>query len=456
MSYRLSRRRFLARAAGMTTGGLVLTAVAASGSPVAAAVTAGSTVSRPAVGRPPSRLSSAELLAWFEQLYGQVKAQRFSPPSAARAYAHTMLAAYEVVAVGSPHLRSLGGQLNGFAPLKRSPAGVDWAIAMNEAVGVAADAVFADRSDSSRQVLADYASDRREELAFGLAPPVVERALDLGRRIGRAVAERADADGYVDTLGRPYTPHVGPDKWVRTPPNFGAAIEPYWGEVRSFALAANDECKPIPPVPYSEEVGSPFWNQANTVYETSFAVTDEERQLALFWRDNPDGSTGLPSGHWHSIAAGVIADQGLMLDRAAEVMTLTAIATADGFTSCWTEKYQTNLLRPVTYVQRIIDPSWNTFVNSPAFPEYTSGHSVGSAAAAETLTHLLGDGIGFVDTIGRQNGYPDRTFRSFREAAEEAALSRLWGSIHYPMGIEEGLIQGRHVADLVVARVRTR
>ncbi len=441
----------------MTAGGLVLTA-AASGSPAAAAVAAGPNFSPggPAVGMPPSRLASTELLAWFDQLYRQVKAARFSPPSAARAYAHALVAAYEVVAAGSPHLRSLAGQLNGLAPVPRRPVGVHWSIAVNEAVAVTAEAVFADRSAASRQVLADYAAERRAALASGLAAPVVERAVDAGRRIGLSVADRANGDGYLATVGRAYTPPEGPDKWVRTPPNFGSAIEPYWGEVQSFTLATNNECKPTPPVPYSEEVGSPFWEQANTVYETSFAVTDHERQLALFWRDNPDGSTGLPAGHWLAIAATVIADQGLMLDRAAEVMALTAISVADGFTSCWTEKYETNLLRPVTYVQRIIDPSWNTFVNSPAFPEYTSGHSVGSSAAAETLTFLLGDNVGFLDTIGRQNGYPDQTYRSFREAAQEAALSRLWGSIHYPMGIEEGLVQGRHVANLVTARVRTR
>jgi len=461
---RLSRRRFLARAAG-ATGGLVLTAVAASGSPAAAAVSAGSPGSPGAtgggsdsrsVGRPPSQLASTELLAWFDQLYRQVKAERFSPPAAARAHGHILVAAYEMVAVGSPHLRSLGGQLNGFGPQPRRSLAINWLVAVNEAIAVAADAVFADRSDGARQVLAGYAADRRAALTSGLPAPVVERSLVEGRSVGRAVAGRANADGYLGTLGRPYSPPVGPDKWVRTPPNFGAAIEPFWGEVQAFALASNDECKPIPPVPYSEEVGSPFWTQANVVYETSFAVTDQQRQLALFWRDNPDGSTGLPSGHWLAIAATVIADQGLMLDRAAEIMALTAIATADGFTSCWTEKYETNLLRPVTYVQRIIDPSWNTFVNSPAFPEYTSGHSVGSGAASAMLTHLLGDGVGFIDTIGRQNGHPDQTYRSFREAAEEAALSRLWGSIHYPMGIEEGLVQGRHVAELLIGRLHTR
>lgn len=155
------------------------------------------------------------------------------------------------------------------------------------------------------------------------------------------------------------------------------------------------------------------------------------------------------------IAATAIRDQGLDLGRAAEVLALTGISLADGFTSCWTEKYQTNLLRPVTYIQRLIDPTWASPVNSPAFPEYTSGHSVGSGAAAEVLTALLGP-VGFVDTASAPLGFPDRPFTSFWAAAEEAAISRLYGGIHYPMAIEQGLLQGRAVGRTVLARARTR
>jgi hypothetical protein len=417
--------------------------------------------SRAAIGAPPKQLAPDELLSWLDVVYSQVKAERCTPPSAARIYGHVMLAAYEVAAAGSSHLLSLAGRVNGFDSIQATHkpndrAQVSWPLAMNEAIAVTAAAVFSNRSAGARQSLADFAASRHQALASGTPAPIVTSSVDAGRRIGQAVAVRADADGYLGVLGRPYTPPVGPDKWIRTPPNFGAALEPYWGEVQSFALLSNDECRPIRPVPYSEEVGSAFWNQANTVYQTSFTVTDDQRQTALFWRDNPDGSTGLPSGHWMLIASTVIRDQGLALDRAAEVLALAAISTADGFTSCWTEKYQSNLLRPVSYVQRVIDPTWNTFVNSPAFPEYTSGHSVGSGAAAGMLTRLLGDNVGFLDTIGRQNGYPDRTYGSFWKAADQAALSRLWGGIHYPMGIEQGLPQGAKVAELVAARLRTR
>jgi hypothetical protein len=166
-----------------------------------------------------------------------------------------------------------------------------------------------------------------------------------------------------------------------------------------MALPTADACAPALPVAFSSEPDSQFWNQAMRVYDTSLTVGESERSTALFWRDNPDGTTGLPAGHWMLSTAKVIRDRRLDLAAAAEACALVGISLADAFTSWWTEKYRTNLLRPVTYVQRYIDPSWATFVNSPAFPEYTSGHSVGSGAAAATLTALFGDAA-FVDDTG--------------------------------------------------------
>jgi membrane-associated phospholipid phosphatase len=408
-----------------------------------------------ATGLPPPKHLPADVLAgWVRVAYAQVKAERCSPPSAARIYAYLSLASYEAVVAGMPRHRSVGGQVNDLPESPRA-AGVQWELAANEAVAVVAQAVFADRTAGARTELAAHADAERSRLSGRVAGPIAAASIDHGRRVGEAIAARSTRDGYLGILGLAYTPPVGPDKWVRTPPNFGAAIEPHWNRVSPFALASNDECKPAPPVPYSESEGSAFWLQAKTVYDTWAALTDSQRTSALFWRDNPDGSTGLPSGHWMLIALTVIEDQAIALDRAAEILLLLGLALADGFTSCWTEKYETNLLRPVTYIQRLIDPSWASFVNSPAFPEYTSGHSVGSGAAAQVLTALLGE-VAFTDTVGRQNGYEDSSYRSFWEAAGAAAVSRLYGGIHYPMAIEVGLTQGAAVAAKVLDRVQTR
>ena len=406
-------------------------------------------------GLPPTKkYDPALLISWIEAVFDQVKAERFSPTSAARAYAHVALAGYEAVVNGMPDHRSLSGQLNGFAPLPKA-SGHHWEIAMNEAIAVAAQEVFADRSDASRASLASFAAANGERLRAGVSARVVNKSIEFGNAVGTGVVSRARQDNYLATRGLPYTPPTGPDKWIRTPPNFGFALEPHWGQVQTFTLSSNSECKPSRPVPYSEVRGSAFWNQANATYETVNELTDDTRRIALSWRDNPDGTSGLPSGHWMRIACIAITERRLDLGEAAEVLALTGLALADGFTSCWTEKYESNLLRPVTYIQRFIDPNWSSFVNSPAFPEYTSGHSVGSGSAAETLSALFGE-IPFTDNTGLVNEYPAVRYRSFWEAADEAAISRLFGGIHYPMGIEVGLTQGAAVAHKVLERARTR
>lgn len=194
--------------------------------------------------------------------------------------------------------------------------------------------------------------------------------------------------------------------------------------------------------------------QAETVLETGRALTDEQRAIARFWTDNPLLS-GLPSGHWMRLVTQVAGQQRLDLGATVEALALTGIALHDAFLSCWTAKYRHNLLRPVTYINRHLDPGFSTFVNSPQFPEYTSGHSVASRATSTVLTALLGR-VAFLDDSHRDRGLPARAFADFHAAADEAAQSRLYGGIHYPMGIESGLEHGQSVADLVLARLTTR
>jgi membrane-associated phospholipid phosphatase len=244
--------------------------------------------------------------------------------------------------------------------------------------------------------------------------------------------------------------------WAPTPPNFGPAIEPYWGQMRPFVLPSADACFPTPHIPYDETPGSAFYQQAAHVREVNLALTDEQRFIAMFWRDNPLTS-GLPAGHWFMIASQLIDQLSLRLDDAAEMYARLGVSLADAFISCWHGKYIYNLLRPVAYIQRFIDPTWASWVNTPQFPEYTSGHSVASRAAAVVLTDLFGD-VSFSDThrLTVPPSAGTRHHASFHAAALEAATSRLYGGIHYPMGIEVGLEQGENVGQEVLRRLQTR
>ncbi|HEX4932458.1 MAG TPA: vanadium-dependent haloperoxidase, partial [Gemmatimonadaceae bacterium] len=225
--------------------------------------------------------------------------------------------------------------------------------------------------------------------------------------------------------------------------------------------------KPLPPLPFDSAKGSPFMKEALEVYETKAKLTDEQREILAFWDCNPyvmnvQGHTMFatkkitPGGHWMGIVGIAARKAGADPLRTADAYARTAIALADGFISSWDEKYRSNLIRPETYINRYVDEKWTPMLQTPPFPEYTSGHSVISNAAAEVLTDVFGDDFAFADSTELEYGLPVRSFPSFRTAASEAAISRLYGGIHYRRAIEQGSQQGKKVGQLVVERVRTR
>jgi hypothetical protein len=404
--------------------------------------------------RDPDLLPGDAAHAWLQEVYNVVWNSDSTPTNAARIYCYLAVAMYESVAPASSGLRSLAGQLTGLRPLPQTPPGTtDAPCVMAGAVREVSDYLFRSDDPGGEQLAWIFRQQQIARWSAGVPASVVYASLDHGVRLGRALVAWIAADGREGTVGRPYTPPVGDALWRPSPPNFGAAVGPYWAEVRPMVLRGADEVAPVVHVPYSANVGSAFWAQANATYQAGLALTQWQRETAMFWRDNPH-SSGLPSGHWMQIVRQVCEQQQLSLARSVELYARVGVALHDAFLNCWTWKYRYNLIRPVDYVRHHIDPNWRTWVDTPAFPEYTSGHSVASAAAAHVLTDSLGN-VAFSDT----NAVPDwgtREFGSFREAAEQAAISRLYGGIHYPMAIEAGLEQGDRVGALVVERLRTR
>ncbi len=146
---------------------------------------------------------------------------------------------------------------------------------------------------------------------------------------------------------------------------------------------------------------------------------------------------------------------GLTAPQAVELYTLTSLAIADAFIGCWKEKYRSLVVRPVAYVQRVFDPSYRTVIPTPPFPEYTSGHSVQSAAAVDVLIAALGDTIAFDDSSQVDVGQAARRFASFSAARDEMAWSRVWGGLHYLPAVIDGVAQGQCIGKRVMG-LRTR
>jgi PAP2 superfamily len=408
-----------------------------------------------ASARPPARTFGPRVVVeWMARLVDRVRAERLSPPVASRVYAYAGVTLYESVVGGMPGHGSLAGQLTGLPPLPAAGPVDHWEAAGAAALATVAAGIVPWGSPDSRSGFDQLLREQRQRwLGAGVPASRLEDATAHGAAVGRAILDWAAADGFAATRSQPYAPPSGPDRWEPTPPAFAPALEPHWGTLRPFVPGTLDGCPAGPPAPYSAEPGSAFYQQAQRVAETVKALRTEQLEIARLWADDP-GVTGTPGGHWVAIAGQLAAERSLRLDEAVELYARLGVALGDAFIACWAVKYRDNVVRPVTYIRRHIDKKWGPLLMTPPFPEYPSGHSVASAAAAEVLTAQLGE-TPFTDRTHAERGLRPRTFASFHAAAAEAALSRLYGGIHYPMAIEDGLAQGRCIGRRVQA-LRTR
>ena len=394
--------------------------------------------------------------AWINTLYDRVQADAVNAPAASRLYGYAGVTLYEGLVNGMPANRSLVGQLNDFPDLPIPVSGqvFDWPTVAAAALRVVLSGLMSEESGAAFRELADaQVTDR--QTALGSAS-IVDASVGLGDSIGADILAWAQADGYDDTreLTADYEILTGdPSFWVVTTEG-RAPVEPLWGSIRPFALGYADECAEPMNAPYSEEEGSTFYQQAMEVLQTEQSLTPEQIAIAQWWIDTP-GQTGAPSGHWMKIGEQIIDQLDLNLAQAAEVYGMLGMTLADSFISTWSLKYQINLLRPVTYIQRFIDERWQPYIESPSFPEYPSGHSVTSAAAADMLTSLVG-AVAFTDRTNEFRGLVPRSFTSIEAAASEAAISRLYGGIHFRQAIENGMRQGRCISEHILNVVTMR
>jgi hypothetical protein len=400
-------------------------------------------------GFPGASAYSAEVpAAWFELALDLVKlTPGFSPPVASRAFAYAGVALNEALAHGMPGRAGFDGRINGLTRT-RPPNDVayHWPTVANSALAAILGQLFPTAPTGGTAAIEQLERGFGSVATALLPRGIYRRSVARGQEAAQQVFDWSKTDGGHEGFRNnfpAYTEPTGPGAWVRTPPNFGPALQPYWGANRPFSFASDDLPDPWPPPVYSEAAGSAFYVEASECYRVVGALSAEQEAIARFWSDDP-GATATPPGHSVSILTQVVRQLDVPLGRAADAYARVGIAIADSFIACWRTKYRYNLLRPVTYVRRVIDPGWAPLLATPPFPEYTSGHSVQSAAAASVLTGLFGQ-VAFTDRTHESRGLPPRSFASFTAAAEEAAISRLYGGIHFRSAIERGLDQGRSI-----------
>ena len=392
----------------------------------------------------------------------------FSPPVASRIYVYSSIAAYETMVAGNSGFTSLAGQLTALdkIPLPNKDHQICFPVAAVHAyVKVGTRLIF------SEDKMDDFISEMHKTYKeAGVPQGVLNQSKKYGEEVANHIIAWADKDNYKQTRTFPkYSIDEDPTRWQPTPPAYMDAVEPSWNKIRPFIMERANQFAPPPPTPFSSDVNSQFYKEAMEVYNLgndSISV-EEKKDIASFWDCNPFVShfSGhvmfatkkiSPGGHWIGITKLAAVKAKLDFMKTAEAYAWVSIGLADAFISCWDEKYRSELIRPETYINKYIDDKWMPTLQTPPFPEYTSGHSVASATSAEILTHLFGENFAYEDTVEKEFGLPTRKYQSFKQAASEAAMSRLWGGIHYMPAIVNGSKQGSNLGSFIVKTLKTQ
>jgi hypothetical protein len=386
----------------------------------------------------------------------------FTPPVASRIYVYSSIAAYEAIRHldNSP---SISDKLNGFdkMPLPDASKKYDYTLAATEAFLKVARNVKVFSVDS----LKAYEKNVYDNFKANLDEDTYNASIAFGDTIASVVLKRAKNDGYFASRGKKkYLGSNEPGQWRPTPPDYLDGVEWCWNTMKPMVLDSASQFTPARPPKYDTKPGSEFHNLVKEVYDINKSLTEEQKLIAKYWDDNPfviehSGHMAFgnkkitPGGHWMGIAAQIIKQEKANPVKAAQTFALTSIALYDGFISCWDEKYRSSYVRPVTVIKDLIDKDWMPLLQTPPFPEYTSGHSTITASAATVLTKLYRDNLAFEDSSDYKYIGLKRKFTSLSAAAEECSMSRVYGGIHYTISVNTGANMGKQVGGLVVKKV---
>jgi PAP2 superfamily len=390
----------------------------------------------------------------------------YSPPVASRIYAYITIAGYEAAIKSNPVYISFAGQLHELSPVPEPEISEDYSYclaAVHAILTVGKSLVISEEkiNEFQKRILQEFKN-------LGMPANVFQNSVSFGNKVAEHILAWASGDNYKETRSfAKYSVDDNEETWKPTPPAYMRAVEPNWNKIRPFLIDSAQQFKPFPAIPFSKKRNSEFYKEALKVHDISLKLTPLQKEIANFWDCNPfkmnvNGHVMYatkkisPGGHWMNITQLACKKTNRDFIQSIEAYACVSITLADGFISCWDEKYRSNVIRPETYINQYIDVNWTPLLQTPPFPEYTSGHSVVSTAAGITLTKLFGKNFFFADSTEMEFGLQPRRFRSFKAAADEAAISRFYGGIHYMPSIKNGIIEGDKIGSFVTQKLRTR
>ena len=385
----------------------------------------------------------------------------FQPPVASRIYVYPTIAAYEVLINDYSKYKSFAGQLNGLNDVPKPDLNKEYSFpvaSLHAFITIGKDLIFSENKINEFQK--DIFKKLKEK---GIPKDIYDRSIAYGDEVANHIKKWYNEDNYKQTRSFPkYTiQRDDEESWKPTPPDYMEGIEPHWNKIRTLVIDSSNQFIITPPPKFSLDKTSKFYKDLIEVYEIGNNLTDEQKDVASFWDCNPYVSHHrghamfatkkiTPGGHWIGITKIASKKAELNLMETIHTYSMVSIGLFDAFIVCWDEKWRSILVRPETLINQYIDEDWIPLLQTPPFPEYTSGHSVISRSAANILTFLLGNNFEFLDTTEEIYGLKARKFDSFIQASDEAAISRIWGGIHYMPAITYGVDQGDKVGNFVI------
>ena len=391
----------------------------------------------------------------------------FSPPVASRIFVYPNIAAYEILAQKSTKFKSLYGKLNQYTPIPKADS--------TQQINLELSALIAHMELSKSLIFSEDRFEKLQDSLYTQWTDTNKEEFEQSKAYAMSVVDHMKAwmnkDNYAQTrtMSKFTVDTDDPSRWQPTPPAYMDGIEPHWNEIRTFLIDSAQQFKPEPHPEFSMDKDSKFYKELMEVYNTGNEIQkngddSEKVEIAKFWDCNPFVSVTRghfmfatkkisPGAHWILITKIVTRMTNSNVEETVNAYTKTSLAIADAFISCWDEKYRSNLIRPETLINQTIDPDWLPILQTPPFPEYSSGHSVVSGAASVILTKIFGENFHFDDDTELQFGLPMRSFDSFYQASSEAAISRMYGGIHYRAAIENGLEQGKRVGRYIADKL---
>jgi len=370
-----------------------------------------------------------------------------------RNYAYVGVGLYEAVRPGLRGAEGLSSKLYQMPAMPAPAQGQDfvWGASANAALASLFKQLFVNLSAADKVRIDSLETAYNDKLTAVAGRAAVDQSQAFGRSVATTIYNWSSTDNF-NLSSQGYVLPVFPGSWVLTPPAFAAPVGCYIKDSRPFLASSLTATAPPLPFPYSENPSSAFYQEAMAVYQSGRTLTSDQRDIARWWADAGGAGVGVPAPyHTLSIVAQVMASKQATLGQVVEAYAKVGIAMKDGPINTFRAKYQYNLIRPVTYINRNIDPTWVALLATPPYPEYPSGLVGITAPVMQVLVREFGD-IPVTDNAYGWRGSAPRQYASISQMMEEQSISRIYAGFHYPstqtISLQVGRSLGNTIADL--------